>query len=91
MFMNFPRTYFSHSLWCFEQKSKYKDESFGHFKAGGNERLLLGTLATFTTICASETNEEEKEPSSSSDVTKPNHSNIREKTKLIETSNGGYL
>lgn len=100
VFMNFPRTYFSRSLWCFEQKSEYEDESFGHFKAGGNARLLLGALATFTTIslmvekrafCANEINEEEKEPYSSSDVTKPNRSNIREKTKLIEISNGGYL
>ena len=100
MFMNFPRAYLSRSLWCFEQKSEYKDESFGHLKAGGNARLLLGALAMFTTIslivekrafCANETNEEEKEPSSSSDVTKPNCSNIREKTKLIETSNGDYL
>ena len=100
VFMNFPRTYFSRSLWCFEQKSEYKDESFGHFKAGGNATLLLRALVTFTTIslivekrafCANETNEVEKEPSLSSDVTKPNRSNIREKTKLIETSNGGYL
>lgn len=98
VYMNFPRTY-SRSLWCFEQKSEYGDESFGHFKAGGTARLFLGALATFTTIsltvekrafCANETNEE-KEPSTSSVVTKPNRSDIREKSKLVETSDGGYL
>lgn len=99
---NLPRTYIYHSrsLSCFRQKSEYKDESCGHFKAGGTNKVLLVALATFTTIslivekrafCANEGNEKEKKPSASSAVTKTNRSSIREQTKLIETPDGGYL
>lgn len=99
MFMKSPRTH-SGFLWCFEQKSEYRGDHSGQFKGGGTASLFLGALATFTTIsltvqkrafCANETDERKKETGTTSAVTIPNRSIIREETKLIETPDGGYL
>lgn len=49
MLKNSPRRYIG-SLWYFEQKSEYRGDHYGHFKASRTARLFLGALAMFTTI-----------------------------------------
>ena len=54
-------------------------------------RLPISLTVQKRAFCVNETNERKKETCTTSVVTIPNRSIIREETKLIETPDGGYL